>query len=45
MFAAGIRLKRVHYMRQFPHWRWHLEEMYVKKTVRAIVNFEMTAEL
>jgi len=30
MFAAGIRRKRVHRMRQFTHWRWHLDEMFVK---------------
>ncbi|MDB5428938.1 MAG: transposase [Caulobacter sp.] len=30
MFAAEIRRKRVHRMRQFTHWRWHLDEVYVK---------------
>ena len=30
MFAAEIRRKRVDYMRQYTHWRWHLDEMYVK---------------
>jgi putative transposase len=30
MFAADIRRKRVHHMRQFTHWRWHLDEMYVR---------------
>ena len=30
MFAAEIRRKRVHRMRQFTHWKWHLDEMYVK---------------
>ena len=30
MFAAEIRRKRVQRMRQFTHWRWHLDEMYVK---------------
>ena len=30
MFAAEIRKKRVQRMRQFTHWRWHLDEMYVK---------------
>jgi transposase-like protein len=30
MFAAEIRRKRVHRMRQFTHWRWHLDEMFVK---------------
>ena len=29
-FAAEIRRKRVQHMRQFTHWRWHLDEMYVK---------------
>src|ERR1035437_5983088 len=30
MFAAEIRRKRVQHMRQFTHWRWHLDEVYVK---------------
>ncbi|MGV9009930.1 IS6 family transposase [Brevundimonas sp.] len=30
MFAAEIRRKRVHKMRAFTHWRWHLDEVYVK---------------
>ena len=30
MFAAEIRRRRVQRMRQFTHWRWHLDEMYVK---------------
>ena len=30
MFAAEIRRKRIHRMRQFTHWRWHLDEMFVK---------------
>jgi len=30
MFAGEIRRRRVHHMRQFTHWRWHLDEMYVK---------------
>jgi len=30
MFAAEIRKKRVDYMRQHTHWKWHLDEMYVK---------------
>ena len=30
MFAAEIRRKRVDYMRARTHWRWHLDEMYVK---------------
>src|SRR4028119_1473907 len=30
MFAGEIRRKRVSYMRGFRHWRWHLDEMYVK---------------
>src|SRR6202012_360370 len=32
MFAAEIRRKRVAAMRQFTHWRWHLDEMGVKIT-------------
>jgi putative transposase len=30
MFAAEIRRKRVERMRAFTHWRWPLDEMYVK---------------
>lgn len=30
MFAGEVRRKRVHHMRQFTHWRWHLDEMYVR---------------
>ena len=30
MFAAEIRKKRVERMREHTHWRWHLDEVYVK---------------
>ena len=30
LFASEIRRKRVDNMRGFQHWRWHLDEMYVK---------------
>src|SRR3978361_1038890 len=30
MFAGEIRRKRVEHMRQFTHWKWHLDEVYVK---------------
>ena len=30
MFAADIRRQRVIRMRGFRHWKWHLDEMYVK---------------
>jgi len=30
MFAADIRRKRVDRMRAHTHWRWHLDEVYVK---------------
>ncbi len=30
LFAAEIRGKRVQKMRAFTHWRWHLDEVYVK---------------
>ena len=30
VFAGDIRRKRVSYMRGFLHWRWHLDEIYVK---------------
>ena len=30
LFAADIRRQRLSRMRGFRHWRWHLDEMYVK---------------
>ena len=30
LFAADIRKQRVSRMRGFRHWKWHLDEMYVK---------------
>ena len=30
MFAAEIHRKRVKHMRAYTHWRWHLDEVYVK---------------
>jgi putative transposase len=30
LFAAEIRRKRVDRMRSGPHWRWHLDEVFVK---------------
>jgi len=30
MFAAEIRRKRVAHMRVYTHWRWHLDEIYVR---------------
>ena len=30
LFASEIRRARVNHMRGFRHWRWHLDEMYVK---------------
>jgi len=30
MFAGESRRKRVQAMRQFTHWRWHLDEVYVR---------------
>jgi putative transposase len=30
MFASEIRRKRVDQMRQHTHWKWHLDEVYVK---------------
>ena len=30
LFAGDIRRQRVSRMRGFQHWRWHLDEMYVK---------------
>ena len=30
MFAADIRRQRVNHMRGFTHWKWHLDEVFVK---------------
>ena len=30
MFAAEIRRRRVDHMRAYTHWRWHLDEVYVR---------------
>src|SRR3978361_1289513 len=30
MFAGEIRRKRVEHMRAYTHWRWHLDEVFVK---------------
>ena len=30
MFAAEIRRKRIDHMRPYTHWRWHLDEVYVR---------------
>ena len=30
MFAGEIRRKRVQHMRAHTHWKWHLDEVYVK---------------
>jgi putative transposase len=30
MFAGEIRRKRILHMRAYTHWRWHLDEVYVK---------------
>ncbi len=30
MFAAEIRRKRAERMRSLPHWRWHLDEAFLK---------------
>jgi putative transposase len=30
LFAADIRRQRVHRMRAFTHWKWHLDEVFVK---------------
>ena len=30
MFLAEIRRKRVSHMRAYIHWRWHLDEVFVK---------------
>ncbi|MCK0530668.1 hypothetical protein ACFOPP_03650 [Sphingobium sp. GCM10012300] len=35
LFAGDILRQRISRLRGFPHWRWHLDKMYVK------VNGEM----
>lgn len=30
MFAGEVRRRRVDHMRGIPHWRWHLDEVFVK---------------
>src|ERR1700727_188469 len=30
MFAGEVRRRRVQHMRAFTHWKWHLDEVYVK---------------
>ena len=30
LFAADIRRRRVSRMREYRHWRWHLDEIYVR---------------
>ena len=30
LFAADIRRQRVSWMRGFRHWRWHLDEVFVR---------------
>jgi putative transposase len=30
MFAGEIRRKRVQHMRSYTHWKWHLDEVYVR---------------
>lgn len=30
LFAGDIRRRRVLYMRGFRHWRWHLDEVFIK---------------
>ena len=30
LFASEIRRKRVQHMRAYSHWKWHLDEVYVK---------------
>ena len=32
MFAAEIRKRTVAPMRAYPHWRWHLDEAFVRST-------------
>jgi putative transposase len=37
MLAAEIRKRRVADMRGYPHWRWHLDEVFVKITASSII--------
>ena len=39
MFAAEIRRQRVSRLRGFRHWRWHLDEVFVKINGVHRVNF------
>ena len=34
LFAADIRRQRVSRMRGFRHWRWHIDEVFVKKALK-----------
>jgi putative transposase len=38
LFTADIRRRRVSRMRGFRHWKWHLDEMYVKLMARWFIS-------
>ena len=38
LFAADIRRQRVSRMRGIRHWRWHLDEVFVKDQRRAALS-------
>ena len=42
MFAAKIRKERTHGIRSVSHWRWHLDEAFVK--VNGIQHYPWCAE-
>jgi putative transposase len=37
MFSAEIRKRRVERMRSLPHWRWHLDEVFLK--INGVTNY------
>jgi putative transposase len=45
MFAAEIRKKRVERMRSWPHWRWHLDEMFASVHASVHNNFNQERHL
>jgi putative transposase len=43
MFAGEIHKKRVQAMRQHTHWRWHLDEIYVR--INGVMHYLLTCPL
>lgn len=44
LFAADIRRQRVSRMKVFRHWRWHLDEMYVKLNGEMVALFDLAID-